>query len=456
MPPENVIFEYQPLPEQPHIRLLDKLSPADDGMLCFRLVTEEFRQGNLNYYCLSYTWSNPFAHGVGFAEAYNNAEVEYSSSNLVKVLVNNKPMYIQRNLHAALSTLPDNTFQDFVSSLIDNKTGSSHIHISAATGNKTSLILRLGLGIDVNVADDEGNTAMHYAAANNQLDITHLLISFGGDIDATNDFGDSAIDIAQKKGFKRVKWRLENHDAIEKTTFKLDLKPPSIWIDAISINQKDNAEKSSQVNMMERIYSMASYAVAWLGPTDANSERGINTLHKLVQHSTEFNSSKIIPFAFNSDKKFKACGIPPITLEDWNGLASVFQRQWFRRLWIIQEAVLGKALLVYIGELLLHWHHLGDVAHIIEKQEAKLGTFASVRYSPGHDVAVSVIWNMAQIYATRHKAAGSSNRDEYDDRHQHFELDGLLRASRTFFATDPRDNVFSCYMLRSGQHIFQN
>ena len=38
--------------------------------------------------------------------------------------------------------------------------------------------------------------------------------------------------------------------------------PTMIWIDALSINQADTAERSSQVAMMYKIYSAARYVVA--------------------------------------------------------------------------------------------------------------------------------------------------------------------------------------------------
>ncbi|KAF2108132.1 heterokaryon incompatibility protein-domain-containing protein, partial [Lophiotrema nucula] len=38
-----------------------------------------------------------------------------------------------------------------------------------------------------------------------------------------------------------------------------------IWIDAVCINQSDNIEKSTQVQMMRSIYSKASKTIVWLG-----------------------------------------------------------------------------------------------------------------------------------------------------------------------------------------------
>ncbi|PMD37769.1 HET-domain-containing protein, partial [Hyaloscypha variabilis F] len=40
----------------------------------------------------------------------------------------------------------------------------------------------------------------------------------------------------------------------------------TLWIDAISINQEDDAEKAVQVRQMGNIYSNAAKVLAWLGP----------------------------------------------------------------------------------------------------------------------------------------------------------------------------------------------
>ncbi|KAH6721922.1 heterokaryon incompatibility protein-domain-containing protein [Leptodontidium sp. MPI-SDFR-AT-0119] len=44
-----------------------------------------------------------------------------------------------------------------------------------------------------------------------------------------------------------------------------------LWIDAICINQQDNAEKRNQVRLMSRIYKQASGVLVWLGPADNDS-----------------------------------------------------------------------------------------------------------------------------------------------------------------------------------------
>lgn len=41
-----------------------------------------------------------------------------------------------------------------------------------------------------------------------------------------------------------------------------------LWVDALCINQEDDAEKSSQVRIMKNIYPKAAATYAWLGPAE--------------------------------------------------------------------------------------------------------------------------------------------------------------------------------------------
>jgi hypothetical protein len=48
-----------------------------------------------------------------------------------------------------------------------------------------------------------------------------------------------------------------------------------VWIDALCINQEDDAERREQVLKMNRIYKRAREVVVWLGPEKENSGRAM-------------------------------------------------------------------------------------------------------------------------------------------------------------------------------------
>jgi hypothetical protein len=79
-----------------------------------------------------------------------------------------------------------------------------------------------------------------------------------------------------------------------------------LWIDAVSINQADLSERSSQVQMMASIYSLASTVIVWLGPGDKDDEETIRSMTK--PHRWEAGTVR--------------------------ALVCILQRPWFTRVWV--------------------------------------------------------------------------------------------------------------------------
>ncbi|KAI1382911.1 HET-domain-containing protein [Hypoxylon trugodes] len=121
-----------------------------------------------------------------------------------------------------------------------------------------------------------------------------------------------------------------------------------VWVDALCINQEDLDERSAQVGRMKEIYHTAWHVVIWLGP-EANrsdlamlalrymsveSERG-DVLSKLYKR-VEFYVVRL-PF-MQWKHEHTALQIRKGAL---NAIHHLLSRPYWRRLWIIQEVVLG-------------------------------------------------------------------------------------------------------------------
>ena len=57
-----------------------------------------------------------------------------------------------------------------------------------------------------------------------------------------------------------------------------------LWIDALSIDQNNNNDRTQQVDLMSRIYATADRVVAWLGPSYGDSETAMHHLAKPISH----------------------------------------------------------------------------------------------------------------------------------------------------------------------------
>ncbi|OAQ75945.1 ankyrin and HET domain-containingprotein [Purpureocillium lilacinum] len=445
-------FQYEPLPTVSHIRLLQRLSPANDGTLRFSLVAHDAENDPRRpYYCLSYTWGNPFAHGNQFKSHFETVGPQYDHCNKLRVLVNEQEMLIQRNLYDALTLIPQNTFAEYVNSPLDGTNGRTWLHVAAGRGRSSTAETWLRCGADVNKLDDEGHNALHYAAGNGKPECVSLLMRNGCRTDVQDMNGETPIDLAKKSGHEDMV-ALLNSSITGDSEAEKKITPAEgtvfIWADAICINQDDVQEKSAQVTMMDRIYSDASYVVAWLGPLDEYSEIGIRTLNTLQSHLKKFKESQIEPYSGKDKEKYAEADIPYISWKEWVALASLFQRQWFRRAWIVQEAVLPRALLMYIGTTLVPWRNLGQVCEAIQHMEAKLGTHMSTAFIPIQDAAVPVNWNMAEVSKWRRfKSYASEEKDTAQEYQDFFTLRHLLTNFLTFIASDPRDKVFAYYGL---------
>lgn len=54
--------------------------------------------------------------------------------------------------------------------------------------------------------------------------------------------------------------------------------PITIWVDAICINQKDEEEKTNQIQLMQEIYTWAHTVYAWLGNGNEQTDRAMRCL----------------------------------------------------------------------------------------------------------------------------------------------------------------------------------
>jgi hypothetical protein len=110
-----------------------------------------------------------------------------------------------------------------------------------------------------------------------------------------------------------------------------------IWIDAICINQSSDRERNRQVTNMTMIYEQATEAVVWLGLAFEDSDLAIQLVHELYQHheSTEWITERFS----NPDMKQKL-----------ESLADLFERNYWRRIWIVQELTVAKEIVFYCGD----------------------------------------------------------------------------------------------------------
>lgn len=150
--------------------------------------------------------------------------------------------------------------------------------------------------------------------------------------------------------------------------------PHYLWIDAICINQKDSLEKSSQVALMDVIYSKAETVVVWLGEEDFHIPGALKVMEALAE--VDLSRLEQAPYYDDFDaftafdtliEAGKALELPYIEAGEWRDYAAFLQRKWFERIWVVQEKVFAKKTEVFVGPHRLSWDYIIDAASVLKQ-----------------------------------------------------------------------------------------
>ena len=188
----------------------------------------------------------------------------------------------------------------------------------------------------------------------------------------------------------------------------------ALWIDAICINQADSMEQSSQVEMMDRIYSSAETVIMWVGEEDETTPR-LATFIELIERLVDGIES---PHARYTNGR----GLPWRLAPEWTHLNSFLDRPWFTRTWVLQEVSLAQNCILRCGSYSWPWTSLKRVFSFLRGVENSDALGVDRRLNQG------VIG-----YGSRWQIRGEGK----------YELMKLLVASRGTLVTRPVDKVYA-------------
>lgn len=138
-----------------------------------------------------------------------------------------------------------------------------------------------------------------------------------------------------------------------------------IWADQVCIDQSNTAERNHQVQLMGELFSRADRVLAWLGPA-----HGVFTeIESLVRTHMEYFETA----CFANCRQDHQCDCKPRDRDDygfehvagricyacyaiWQGvrqekaLLDISHLSYWTRLWIIQELVLAKQVILFVGQ----------------------------------------------------------------------------------------------------------
>ncbi|KAG8162960.1 hypothetical protein KVR01_007438 [Diaporthe batatas] len=278
-----------------------------------------------------------------------------------------------------------------------------------------------------------------------------------------------------------TKWKLSLSDELYEDE---DVRHPAeIWIDAICINQRDLEERNQQVSIMGDIYTNSVGTWAWLGEHDEFSEVGLTILQKLSHLHNRFESGLFGTRDLEEkDSTLARFFLPDSNSWGWFAVFALFQRQWFRRSWVVQEVTLSSRLLIQCGSAIMsgtsfyaaiyglrRFDFLAQMFNDISRQELKVGRpsqehsgfersineLSGSRYHLCRDgIAQGYIGHISRVIGIKlfdpeilEKDRNGLKPSPSEKTDKVYELLGIWKLSQQTLCGDPRDKVFAVAAL---------
>ncbi|KAI0100617.1 heterokaryon incompatibility protein-domain-containing protein [Nemania sp. FL0031] len=201
-----------------------------------------------------------------------------------------------------------------------------------------------------------------------------------------------------------------------------------IWVDALCIDQQNRDERSEQVQLMTQIYAKAENVAIWLGPSTDSSELAIEFLQEIF--SARDDDSKKITALLSSSNRLRA-------------VASLFQRDYWKRLWVTQEVFNAGAITVYCGNSAgVPWSVYDTAACIFQEHKKDLDSYFSISTTPRNHrlsgMQQSFSYSQALVYEGPNSLCGFGSLDGLGEE----SLLIVMRACRRKLTNEPRDKVY--------------
>ena len=201
-----------------------------------------------------------------------------------------------------------------------------------------------------------------------------------------------------------------------------------IWVDAVCIDQQNLDERARQVRLMRQIYSQAEIVYIWIGEETANTEAGVELLHRTAKAVQDLSHDLT---ATTSYPELKAMHLPDMFDSTWKAVAEIITRQWFGRVWVIQEMTVARKCIFICGRLKIEYEAVRTLARSISYFSTLRNTLV---LNLPHSVSagfssftISVIGLIAPQYAENGPLL----------------LRDLLFLTGSFKATEPKDRIFA-------------
>lgn len=201
-----------------------------------------------------------------------------------------------------------------------------------------------------------------------------------------------------------------------------------LWVDALCINQNDTLERGTQVQLMTQIYSGAASVHSWLGEATAASVIGMEILSYLLGDG---------PFDDGAPWRWR------FAHEVAQGLGDIIDREYFQRIWIVQEAAVGRRVTLQVGGLSITWEAADTRRFLARIKLLEISPLWTAPQSPAIDFR-ALRELLEQSSTAEAKKAGHAATPTLLD---------IVHTMRHMHSTDPRDKIFGLMGLAAPAEV---
>jgi hypothetical protein len=230
------------------------------------------------------------------------------------------------------------------------------------------------------------------------------------------------------------------YDAL--VNIRLATERRTIWVDALCIDQKNDAEKSEQVQYMYAIYRAAARVIVWLGVGANDSDFAMWAIALIGRRK---NRVAIMRHDHNHE-----CLVQLARLI--RGIETLTKRPWFFRSWIRQEVAAAPKVIVRCGLCEVPWIALKRSVNCLSRLRSKYVASRSLFQGADDEHCELVGPDLERSHALtflkkdwvlgQSLLAGAGDISSIWYYHTGGMLD-LLMASRAYEATNARDKVYA-------------
>ncbi|KAI0433969.1 heterokaryon incompatibility protein-domain-containing protein [Xylaria sp. FL1042] len=204
-----------------------------------------------------------------------------------------------------------------------------------------------------------------------------------------------------------------------------------VWVDALCIDQQNRDERSKQVQLMTEIYAKATLVAIWLGPSENDSQRATELLQDIA-------------IAENDPEEIAALLLSPGQLQAIEAVVHLFQRDYWKRLWVVQEVSNAKTIKVFCGgSTAVPWPVYTRAARIFQRHKKDLDSRFSISSVPkskrNSALPSSLSYSQALVYEGPNSLLDMNSANSLVEEGS---LLNIIRAYRRKLTSEPRDKVF--------------